>query len=214
VEQQLVETIKKQHPGIGRDQARRRALDLLELVQIPSAETRLRAYPNQLSGGMRQRVVIAMALAGRPQVLLADEPTTALDVTVQARTMQLFRDIQAEIGMAIVLVTHDLGVAAELADDVAVMYAGRFIEQGGADEVLLHPNHPYTEGLIEANVQASQDHRPLAIPGSPPSLTRLPPGCAFAPRCRYAVGGCWEADPPIRQSGDHWSRCLLAVDAA
>lgn len=214
IEKQLVETIRKQDPGLGRDPARRRALELLELVQIPSAETRLKAYPNELSGGMRQRVVIAMAIAGRPQVLLADEPTTALDVTVQARMMRLLRDIQHEIGMAMIIVTHDLGVAAELADDVAVMYAGQFVEQGSASQVLLHPRHPYTEGLIEANVRAGQDHRPLAIPGSPPSLTRLPPGCAFAPRCRYAVGACWEGQPSISDIDEHWSRCLLAADAA
>jgi oligopeptide/dipeptide ABC transporter ATP-binding protein len=213
VGKQLVETIRKQHPGLSRDQARRRALELLELVQIPSAETRLKAYPNELSGGMRQRVVIAMAIAGRPQVLLADEPTTALDVTVQAKMMRLFRDIQHEIGMAVIIVTHDLGVAAELADDVAVMYAGRFVEQGRSAEVLLQPRHPYTEGLIEANVRAGQGNRPLAIPGSPPSLTRLPPGCAFAPRCRYAVGACWEGEPPTSGTDDHWSRCLLAADA-
>lgn len=214
VEKQLVETIRKQHPGLGRDQARSRALELLELVQIPSAGSRLTAYPNELSGGMRQRVVIAMAIAGRPQVLLADEPTTALDVTVQARMMRLFRDIQHEIGMAMIVVTHDLGVAAELADDVAVMYAGRFVERGRAQEILLHPNHPYTEGLIEANIRAGQGHRPLAIPGAPPSLTRLPPGCAFAPRCRYAVGACWESPAPIHGTDEHWSRCLLAADAA
>jgi oligopeptide/dipeptide ABC transporter ATP-binding protein len=214
VEKQLVETIRKQHPGIGAEQARHRALELLELVQIPSPATRLKAYPNELSGGMRQRVVIAMAIAGRPQVLLADEPTTALDVTVQARMMRLFRDIQNEIGMAMIVVTHDLGVAAELADDVAVMYAGRFVEHGSAADVLRHPTHPYTEGLIEANVRAGQDRRPLAIPGTPPSLVRLPPGCAFAPRCRYAVGACWESAVPVRGTDAHWSRCLLAEEPA
>ncbi|SDR90672.1 ABC transporter ATP-binding protein [Microlunatus soli] len=211
---QLTETVGKQQPELTREQTRRRALELLELVQIPSASTRLKAYPNELSGGMRQRVVIAMAIAGRPQVLLADEPTTALDVTVQAKMMRLFGEIQAEIGMAMIVVTHDLGVAAELADDVAVMYAGRFVEQGSAVDVLSRPRHPYTEGLIEANVRAGQGNRPLAIPGTPPSLTRLPPGCAFAPRCRYAVGACWEGAAPINGTVQHWSRCLLADGAA
>jgi ABC-type dipeptide/oligopeptide/nickel transport system ATPase component len=144
----LVEAIRKHHEGMDKAQARQRALELLELVQIPSAATRLKAYPSELSGGMRQRVVIAMAIAGRPTVLLADEPTTALDVTVQARMMRLFRQIQREIDMGLVLVTHDLGVAAELADEVAVMYAGRFVEHGSAVQVLTRPSHPYTEGLI------------------------------------------------------------------
>lgn len=216
IEKQLTETISKHEAGISRTDARRRALDLLELVQIPSAATRLSAYPSQLSGGMRQRVVIAMAIAGRPQVLLADEPTTALDVTVQARMIRLFRQIQHEVDAGLVVVTHDLGVAAELADEVAVMYAGRFVEHGSAQQVLTAPHHPYTEGLIEANVRAGQDRRPHAIIGAPPSLDRLPPGCAFAPRCSYAVSACWSRQPDVRTVDDdataipHWSRCLLA----
>jgi peptide/nickel transport system ATP-binding protein len=210
IERQLVETIRKHHEGLDKSQARRRALELLELVQIPSASARLKSYPSELSGGMRQRVVIAMAIAGRPTVLLADEPTTALDVTVQARMMRLFRQIQREIDMGLVIVTHDLGVAAELADEVAVMYAGRFVEHGSAAQVLTTPSHPYTEGLIEANVRAGQDRRPHAIPGAPPSLDQLPPGCAFAPRCGYAIGACWESRPTARAVGDgHWSSCLL-----
>ncbi|MFC7619129.1 ABC transporter ATP-binding protein [Microlunatus sp. GCM10028923] len=214
VERQLTETIRKQDPGIGRGQAVARALELLELVQIPSAAARLKAYPSELSGGMRQRVVIAMAIAGRPSVILADEPTTALDVTVQARMMRLFREVQSEVGSGLVIVTHDLGVAAELADDVAVMYAGRLVEHGTADEVLTRPAHPYTEGLIEANVRPGQDRRPNAIPGAPPSLRRLPPGCAFAPRCRYAVADCWAGQPSAATvAGDHWSRCLLVPAA-
>jgi oligopeptide/dipeptide ABC transporter ATP-binding protein len=211
IEKQLVEAIRKHHEHLDKSQARRRALELLELVQIPSAAARLKAYPSELSGGMRQRVVIAMAIAGRPTVLLADEPTTALDVTVQARMMRLFRQIQREIDMGLVIVTHDLGVAAELADEVAVMYAGRFVEHGSAVQVLTAPSHPYTEGLIEANVRAGQDRRPRAIPGAPPSLDQLPPGCAFAPRCAYAVGACWESRPTARRVTDdgHWSSCLL-----
>ena len=210
VERQLVETIVKQHEGVTKTEARQRALNLLELVQIPSASTRLKAYPSELSGGMRQRVVIAMAIAGRPQILLADEPTTALDVTVQARMMRLFREIQQEIHMGIVVVTHDLGVAAELADDVAVMYAGRFVEYGSAVQVLTTPTHPYTEGLIEANVRPGQPRRPRAIPGAPPSLKRLPQGCRFAPRCAYAVASCWSDEPPVKAIESHWSRCVFA----
>lgn len=213
IEKQLVETINKHHPGISRGDARTRALELLELVQIPSPEARLRSYPNELSGGMRQRVVIAMAIAGRPQVILADEPTTALDVTVQARMIRLFRQVQLEVDAGLVVVTHDLGVAAELADEVAVMYGGRFVEYGSAEQVLTRPSHPYTEGLIEANVRAGQQRRPRAIPGAPPSLRRLPPGCAFAPRCAYAIGSCWTAAPAIKVVEDgHWSRCQLAVE--
>ncbi|TDW23207.1 ABC transporter ATP-binding protein [Kribbella kalugense] len=211
VEKQLVEAIRKHHEGLDKAQARQRALELLELVRIPSAAARLKAYPSELSGGMRQRVVIAMAIAGRPTVLLADEPTTALDVTVQARMMRLFRQIQRDIDMGLVIVTHDLGVAAELADEVAVMYAGRFVEHGTATQVLTRPSHPYTEGLIEANVRAGQDRRPNAIPGAPPSLDQLPPGCAFAPRCRYAVSACWDVRPITQLVGDgHSSSCLLA----
>jgi oligopeptide/dipeptide ABC transporter ATP-binding protein len=212
VEQQLVEAIRKHHDGLDKTQARQRALELLELVRIPSAAARLKAYPSELSGGMRQRVVIAMAIAGRPTVLLADEPTTALDVTVQARMMRLFRQIQRDIDMGLVIVTHDLGVAAELADEVAVMYAGRFVEHGTAAQVLTRPSHPYTEGLIEANVRAGQDRRPNAIPGAPPSLDQLPPGCAFAPRCRYAVSACWDERPTTQLVGaGHSSSCLLAM---
>lgn len=210
---QLTETIGKAYPDMGRRQRWERALELMNLVQIPSAETRLKAFPSQLSGGMRQRIVIAMAIAGRPQVLLADEPTTALDVTVQARIIRLFRELQIETSMSIVIVTHDLGVAAELADDVAVMYAGRFVEFGTADQVLNSPTHPYTEGLIEANVRAGQPERPMAIPGMPPSLARLPSGCTFAPRCRYATPDCWAEYPPARSQGDgHWSHCLFAPE--
>jgi oligopeptide/dipeptide ABC transporter ATP-binding protein len=211
VGEQLTETIGKAYSEMSKEQRWARALELMELVQIPSAQTRLRAYPSQLSGGMRQRVVIAMAIAGRPQVLLADEPTTALDVTVQARIIRLFRQLQIETDMSIVIVTHDLGVAAELADDVAVMYAGRFVESGTADQVLNSPSHPYTEGLIEANVRAGQPERPMAIPGMPPSLQRIPPGCAFAPRCRYATTDCWSEYPEARLQDDgHWSRCVFA----
>ncbi|WP_229023163.1 ABC transporter ATP-binding protein [Actinomarinicola tropica] len=211
IEAQLVETLRR-HLGLSRAQARRQAVELLDRVQIPSPAERVKAYPFELSGGMRQRVVIAMALACNPKVLLADEPTTALDVTVQARILDLFREIQAESDMGVVIVTHDLAVAAEVADDVVVMYAGRVVEQGPAEEVLLAPEHPYTRGLLEANVRPGQRTRPRAIPGSPPSLARLPEGCAFAPRCDAATEECWDRRPElIPLDRVRASRCHLSA---
>jgi oligopeptide/dipeptide ABC transporter ATP-binding protein len=211
IEKQLGETVRR-HLDVSRKEARQRALELLELVQIPSPAARLKAYPYEMSGGMRQRVVVAMALACKPKVLLADEPTTALDVTVQAHILDLFRDLQDGSDMGVVIVTHDLAVAAELADDVAVMYAGRLVEVGPVDKVLLDPAHPYTKGLLEANVFAGQQHRPRAIPGAPPSLARLPDGCAFAPRCPQATVSCWQERPePVSISRDRWTRCPVTV---
>jgi oligopeptide/dipeptide ABC transporter ATP-binding protein len=210
VEQQIVETVRT-HTRMGKAEARQRALELLELVHIPSPAQRLQAYPFELSGGMRQRVVIAMALAGSPKVLLADEPTTALDVTVQARILELFRELQRSQDMDIVIVTHDLAVAAAIADDVAVMYAGRIVETGPIREVLRTPSHPYTQGLLEANLRPGQRTRPRAIPGAPPNLTRLPSGCSFAPRCHMATISCWADQPqPVLLAPDRWSRCLNA----
>ncbi|HTE84496.1 MAG TPA: ABC transporter ATP-binding protein [Dehalococcoidia bacterium] len=205
VEQQLTETIRRHSPA-SRGQARQR---VLELVQIPSPERRLKAYPFELSGGMRQRVVIAMALASNPSLLLADEPTTALDVTVQGHVLQLLRELQQRLGMSIIFVTHDLAVAAEIADDVAVMYAGRIVETGTIRDIVHAPQHPYTHGLLEANVRAGQKTRPEAIPGSPPNLARLPDGCAFAPRCTVAIDRCWDAVPELRVvSPTQQARCL------
>jgi oligopeptide/dipeptide ABC transporter ATP-binding protein len=207
VEQQIVETVRR-HTHVSRADARTRALELLQLVHIPSPEQRLAAYPFELSGGMRQRVVIAMALACNPSLLLADEPTTALDVTVQARVLELLRELQQELGMSVVLVTHDVGVAAEIADDVAVMYAGRIVECGRADDILRNPRHPYTRGLLEANIRPGQRLPPVAIPGSPPNLMRLPAGCSFAARCPIVRELCLEQMPELVTLGeDHTARC-------
>jgi oligopeptide/dipeptide ABC transporter ATP-binding protein len=209
VERQIVETLRR-HKDLSRGDAAARARELLELVQIPSPEQRLKSYPFELSGGMRQRVVIAMALACEPSLLLADEPTTALDVTVQAHVLKLLRDLQRRLGMSIIIVTHDLAVAVELADDVAVMYAGRIVETGSVRQVIHHPAHPYTQGLLAANVRPGQKERPAAIPGAPPNLARLPSGCSFAPRCRHATEACQSVFPAEYLAGTgHTVRCLL-----
>jgi peptide/nickel transport system ATP-binding protein len=191
--QQIEESVRI-HLGLDRAAARARALEVLELVRVPDAARRLDAYPHQLSGGLRQRVVIAMALSCRPRLLLADEPTTALDATVQIQVLVLLRDLQRELGMGMVIVTHDLGVAAEVADRVAVMYAGPIVEQGPVRDVLRHPAHPYTQGLL-ASVIREGGAEIAAIPGAPPDLRRPPPGCAFAPRCPHAIDACLAAIP-------------------
>ncbi len=196
VGQQIAESVL-QHRGGSRAGARARALEVLDLVRVPDAARRLDAYPHELSGGLRQRVVIAMALSCRPRLLLADEPTTALDATVQIQILVLLRSLQRELGMGMVLVTHDLGVAAEVADRVAVMYAGQIVEQGPVRDVLRRPAHPYTRGLLASVVRADGGDTP-GIPGSPPDLRRPPPGCAFAPRCPAAVAKCTTAIPAER----------------
>lgn len=214
IERQIVEALQR-HTTLSAQEARARALELLELVQIPSPEQRLKSYPFELSGGMRQRVVIAIALACRPSLLLADEPTTALDVTVQAHVLELLRNLQRQLGMSVILVTHDVAVAADIADEVIVMYAGRIVESGPVRSVLRNPAHPYTQGLLEANIRPGQRARPNAIPGSPPNLARLPRGCPFAPRCRLEMDRCWESVPDLYLvSAGHEARCLLVVDKA
>jgi len=207
--EQIAETIVR-HEGVSWADATRRALELLEIVQIPSAARRLKAYPHEMSGGMRQRAMIALALSCRPAVLLADEPTTALDVTVQIQIIVLLRRLQQELGMAVIFVTHDVGVAVEVSDRLAVMYAGRFVETGPTATVIEHPAHPYTAGLLASTVLGAEPGRRLeAIAGSPPDLSALPPGCAFAPRCRFADDRCRTAPPPeFALAPAHSTRCL------
>jgi peptide/nickel transport system ATP-binding protein len=210
---QIAETIVR-HEGTDWHTARARAL--LDRVRIPSAERRLASYPHEMSGGMCQRAMIALALACSPDVLLADEPTTALDVTVQIQLLLLLRQLQQELGMAMVFVTHDVGVAAEISDRLAVMYAGRFIEAGDVREIIRTPRHPYTGGLLAATVRGGRRGQVLeAIPGAPPDLAALPPGCAFAPRCRFAIDACFRAEPPaIATPGGGLVRCHRAVPSS
>ena len=199
------------HLGLGRRAARDRAVELLDLVGIPDARRRAGDYPHQFSGGMRQRVMIATALAAEPRVLVADEPTTALDVTIQAQLLDLLRRLQAERRMGLLLITHDMGVVAQMADDITVMYAGRVVEQGSADHVLGRTDHPYTCALLRSVPRAEDKGHPLrVIPGSPPDIDALPPGCAFRPRCPEAAHDC-SAPPALVELGlGHVSRCHLA----
>ena len=214
VGQQIGETVRR-HTGCDRRAARARALELLELVRIPSAERRLDAYPHELSGGLRQRAMIAMALSCKPRLLLADEPTTALDATVQVQVLVLLRRLQRELGMGMIFVTHDIGVAAEIADFVAVMYAGRIVESGAVARVLQGPAHPYTAGLLASTVHGQPRNRDIdAIPGSPPDLRRLPPGCSFAPRCPRRIADCGRAVPAPRfPEPGHMAACFAVVGA-
>ena len=210
--EQITETLA-QHRGLDRAAARRRARELLDLVQVPSPERCLASYPHAISGGMRQRAMIAIALACEPELLLADEPTTALDVTVQAQILWLLRDLQKRLDLAVIFVTHDLGVAAEIADDAAVMYAGRIVEQAPIRELFRRPAHPYTAGLMQATVRRGQKGRPLVpIAGAPPNLAALPPGCAFAPRCPSAIEVCATTTPSVHPvAPGHTARCHLVA---
>ena len=212
---QIAETVV-QHEGVGRRAAMRRALDLLDHVKIPSAARRLKNYPHELSGGMRQRAMIALALACSPRVLLADEPTTALDVSVQIQILLLLRQLQQELGMAIVFVTHDVGAAVEISDRIAVMYAGRFVETASAREIMRTPRHPYTQGLLASIVHGGLRGKVLEmIPGAPPNLAQLPPGCAFAPRCRYVLDICRHGEVPVAMpSAGAMVRCVRAASEA
>jgi peptide/nickel transport system ATP-binding protein/oligopeptide transport system ATP-binding protein len=192
----------KAHTRLSSRERAKRAADLLDLVGIPAAAARLDDYPHQFSGGMRQRVMIAIALASQPKLLLADEPTTALDVTIQDQILKLILDLRARLGMSVLLVTHDLGVIAHTCDRMAVMYAGRIVETGAVADVLDRPRHPYTLGLIGSVPRAGGERRPLAsIEGTPPPLTALPQGCAFHPRCAFATEICVSQQPLLDPAG-------------
>jgi peptide/nickel transport system ATP-binding protein len=207
---QIAEAVMR-HEGVSRAEGRVRALELFERVRIPSAARRLDNYPHEMSGGMRQRAMIALALSCRPKVLLADEPTTALDATVQIQILLLLRELQRELGLAVVLVTHDIGVAVEVADRIAVMYAGRIVETGSCGRVMEAPQHPYTQGLLASRASHvfAKGARLTTIPGSPPDLSNPPPGCAFAPRCKVAVAACGQQIPAeVQVERGHFARCI------
>jgi peptide/nickel transport system ATP-binding protein len=207
---QIAEALTIHRPG-SRGQAEAEALRLLDEVRIPAAATRARDYPHQFSGGMRQRVMIAMALACRPRVLLADEPTTALDVTIQAQVLALLDELKRSYGMAVLFITHNLGVVASIADRVAVMYAGEIVETAPVRDLFARPIHPYTKALIAAMPRVDRTAALEPIPGSVPGIGAAPPGCAFAPRCTYRIASCTQAHPDL-VGGDHAVRCPVLAD--
>ncbi len=216
VGRQLAEAVRA-HRDVSKAKARERAVELLGFVGIPDPARRVDEYPHEFSGGMRQRVMIAMALANEPKLLIADEPTTALDVTVQAQILALMERLQRELGMAIVIITHDLGVVAEMADDIAVMYAGRIVETASATRVFSAPEHPYTWGLLKSipRLDGSREEDLVPIPGTPPSLINPPSGCHFHPRCPYAQPDHARIDPalePVPDEPSHHVACLLEAD--
>ena len=216
---QITEAVRL-HRDMTRQQAWEQAVEMLRLVRIPEPARRALEYPHQLSGGMRQRAMIAMALACRPALLIADEPTTALDVTIQAQILALVLELQQELGMALILITHDLGVVAQTAQRVIVMYAGRKVEEADVEVLFADPRHPYTRGLMASipavpSFQGNADARLTEIPGAVPSLISLPEGCAFAPRCSLAMARCREAYPPLQDwGGGHWAACWRAAEMA
>ena len=217
VGKQVAEMIREHHPEKSRAQIKQEVLSLFEQVRIPEPEKRFKSFPHEFSGGMRQRVMIAMALANRPELLIADEPTTALDVTIQDQILKQLRELKKEYGTSIIFITHDLGVVAELCDRVVVLYGGLVMEEASIFDIFEHPSHPYTLGLLASIPALDQDksRRLLPIPGSPPDKTKPPLGCPFAPRCPYARVICGQSLPEMRAlSKDHKSRCwLLEPDA-
>lgn len=207
---QIIESIQR-HEQVSHALASQRALTLFERVRIPSPQRRLQAYPHEMSGGMRQRAMIALALACRPQLLLADEPTTALDATVQIQILLLLRELQRELGLSVVFVTHDIGAAVEVADRIAVMYAGRIVEEGSTRELIRTPRHPYTAALLQSRAHGAmaRDARLQTIGGAPPDLSALPVGCAFAERCKLVTDACRRAQPPVIElAPGHRVRCI------
>lgn len=204
---QITEVIRL-HQKVGKEEAQAQALQMLRMVGIPAPEQRIKEYPHQLSGGMRQRVMIAMALACRPELLIADEPTTALDVTIQAQILEELKNLQREFGMSIILITHDLGVVADMAQNMLVMYGGEVVEYGPTKELFLHPRHPYTEGLLRSIPRLDEAVRKLnVIKGVVPSLDSMPEGCRFCPRCEYATERCHKEKPPLREIDGCKVRC-------
>lgn len=213
---QIIEALRR-HDRLSQAEAQQRALALFERVRIPSPQRRLQAYPHEMSGGMRQRAMIALALACKPQLLLADEPTTALDATVQIQILLLLRELQRELGLSVVFVTHDIGAAVEVADRIAVMYAGRIVEEGTARELIRSPRHPYTMALLQSRAHGAMTRgtRLETIGGAPPDLSALPPGCAFAERCKLATDACRIAQPPVVElAPGHRARCIHTDTAA
>ncbi|HKX76762.1 MAG TPA: ABC transporter ATP-binding protein [Acidimicrobiia bacterium] len=206
---QLGEALWVHHRRLSSGEIKGRSVEALRQVHVPAPERRLRNFPHQLSGGMKQRIVGAMAMASHPQVLIADEPTTALDVTIQAQYLRLLRELQTETGVGVILITHDFGVVAEACDRVAVMYAGRVVEQAPVEEIFDHPQHPYTRALLESRPRSDlKAARLRSIEGQPPSLSELPPGCRFAERCPYVATTCLEAYPPWAEMGPgHFAAC-------
>ena len=211
VGKQLAESYRLHHPDASKNETREESLRLMDHVGIPAAERRLDEYPHQLSGGMRQRIMIAMALSSRPRILIADEPTTALDVTIQAQILELLRDLQSEYGMSIIFITHDLGVIAELASRVVVMYAGRVAEEASVESLFKTPRHPYTKGLLASIPRLESESKSVlpTIPGVVPSIDELPVGCRFSNRCEFAQEQCTSAKPALEQaSGGRKIACL------
>ncbi|OUN06835.1 peptide ABC transporter ATP-binding protein [Flavonifractor sp. An92] len=211
---QLTEALRAHDRTVKRDEANARAVEMLELVGINNPQKRMKQYPHQLSGGQRQRVMIAMALICKPKLLIADEPTTALDVTIQAQILDLMKEIQQKTGMGILFITHNLGVVAEICDNVSVMYAGRIVEQGGVEDIFYRPGHPYTLGLLRSmpRVDVGSRERLIPIPGTPVDMLDPPPGCPFAPRCESCMQVCLEKAPPDVTLGEgHRAACWLRV---
>ncbi len=213
--EQIAEAVRL-HLGLDKRDSRERAIEMLRKVRIPAPEGRLNDYPHQFSGGMRQRVMIAMALSCNPQLLIADEPTTALDVTIQAQVLELMNELQRETGAAIILITHDLGVVAEVCRNVLVMYGGNMVEYGTAEQIFGAPRMPYTQGLLSSlpRLDDSEHRRLVPIAGQPPNLLNLPPGCAFAPRCAYRMKICDEPVPLYDFGEGHVARCYLYDERA
>ena len=212
VGKQVAEMIHVHHPEMKRDELQAATLELFREVRIPEAEKRLKSYPHEFSGGMRQRVMIAMALANHPDLLIADEPTTALDVTIQAQILELMQDLQKKLGMAILMITHDLGVIAGMCDEVIIMYAGGVCERGTADKIFYHPQHEYTKGLLRSipNIDSDEKERLVPISGTPIDLLRMPSGCPFAPRCEKAMKVCLQGcAPEVWVGRDHLAACWM-----